>query len=107
MKEAGSLFDRDFLTKSAAFIEAQKKIPADNYDLYGYVDGNNAVSLLEDYLVNLSANYTYFLYQDSEKRLLPLLELTRHAFVSCSGGINFSGDAIEGTVTLTAKDIDE
>jgi hypothetical protein len=107
MKEAHDLFDRDFLIKSAAFIEAQKKISADNYDLYGYVDGNNAVSLLEDYLVNLSANYTYFLYQDSEKRLLPLLELTRHAFVSCSGGINFSGDAIEGTVTLTAKDLDE
>jgi hypothetical protein len=107
MKKAGGLFDRDLLVKSAPFIEAQKKIPATNYDLYGYVDGNNAVSLLEDYLVNLSANYTYFLYQDSEKRLLPLLELTRSAFVSCSGGINFTADAIEGTFTLTTKDLDE
>jgi len=62
---------------------------------------------LENYLVNLSANYTYFLYQDSEKRLLPLLELTRRGFVSCSGGVNFAPDAIEGTFTLTTKDIDE
>jgi hypothetical protein len=107
MKGAGELFDRDFLVKSPAFIEAQKKIASDKYDLYGYVDGNNAVSLLEEYLVNLSANYTYFLYQDSEKRLLPLLELTRGAFVSCSGGINFTADALEGTFTLTAKDLDE
>ncbi len=107
MEKAGGVFDRDLLVKSAPFIEAQKKMPADNHDLYTYVDGNNAVSLLEDYLVNLSANYTYFLYQDSEKRLLPLLELTRRSFVSCSGGINFSGDAVEGAFTLTTKDLDE
>ncbi|MBN2224358.1 MAG: hypothetical protein JW765_06745 [Deltaproteobacteria bacterium] len=107
MERAGGLFDRDFLVKSAPFIEAQKKIAADDYDLYAYLDGNNAVSLLENYLVNLSANYTYFLYQDSEKRLLPLLELTRRTFVSCSGGINFTADAVEGTFTLTTKDLDE
>jgi hypothetical protein len=107
MEKAAGIFDRDFLVKSAPFIETQKKTPAGDYDLYAYVDGNNAVSLLEDYLVNLSANYTYFLYQDSEKRLLPLLELTRRSFVSCSGGINFSGDAVEGAFTLTTKDLDE
>jgi hypothetical protein len=107
MSATGDLFARDPLTKSAPFTEAQKKTPAGNYDLYVYVDGNNAVSLLEDYLVNLSANYTYFLYQDSEKRLLPLLELTRRSLVSYSGGINFSADALEGSFTLTTKDLDE
>ncbi len=107
MKSTGGAFDRDFLVKTPAFIEAQKKVAADNYDLYGYLDGNNAVSLLENYLVNLSANYRYFLYQDSEKRLLPLLELTRRAFVSFSGGINFTADAVEGTFTLTTQDLDE
>ncbi len=107
MDKAGGLFDRDFLVKSAPFVQAQEKIPADRYDLYAYVDGNNAVSVLEDYLVNLSGNYRYFLYQDSEKRLLPLLELTRRSFVSFSGGVNFAADAVEGTFTLTTKDLDE
>lgn len=107
MTETAQLFDRDFLVNSAAFIDAQEKHPAGAYDLYGYLDGNNAVSLLENYLVNLSSRYTYFLYQDSEKRLLPLLELTRHALVSCSGGVNFAPDAIEGAFSLTAKDLDE
>jgi hypothetical protein len=107
MGKAGGLFDRDFLVKSAPFVEAQEKIPADGYDLYAYVDGNNAVAVMEDYLVNLSANYRYFLYQDSEKRLLPLLELTRRSFVSLSGGINFSADGVVGTFTLTTKDLDE
>lgn len=106
-EKTGDLFDRAFLVKSAPFVEAQKEIAAGDYDLYGYVDGNNAVSVLEEYLVNLSANYRYFLYQDSEKRLLPLLELTRRSFVSCSGGVNFTADAIEGTFTLTTRDIDE
>ncbi len=106
MTGAGGLFDRDFLVKSPAFISAQKDMPKDAYDLYLYVDGNNAMSLIEGYLVNISANYKYFLYQDSEKRLVPLVELTRRSFVSCYGGVNFSGDAIQGGFKIRVKDLD-
>jgi hypothetical protein len=106
MTGARALFDRDFLVKSPAFIAAQKDMPKDAYDLYLYVDGNNAMSLIEGYLVNISANYKYFLYQDSEKRLVPLVELTRRSFVSCYGGVNFGGDAIQGGFKIRVKDLD-
>jgi hypothetical protein len=106
MTKANDLFDRDFLAKSPSFALAAKEMPPGSFDLYLYVDGNNLMSIFETYLVNLSANTGYFLYRDSEKLLVPLAELTKRSFVSLSGGINFTSNAIEGRFRLATKDLD-
>ncbi|MBN1573138.1 MAG: hypothetical protein JW984_08080 [Deltaproteobacteria bacterium] len=107
INEAGGkkLFDEDFLVKSGAYLDAQKDLPLGNYDLYLYLSGENLTNTVEKYIINLNAHYRYFLYEDAEKRLIPLLELTRESFVSFYGGINFGQDAIEGKFRLVAKDL--
>jgi hypothetical protein len=102
---SGSL-DGDFLVKSPPYVDAQGDLPLSDYDLYLYLSGENLTNTVEKYIINLNAHYRYFLYEDAEKRLIPLLELTRGSFVSLYGGINFGRDAIEGKFRLVAKDLD-
>ena len=106
LKDQGDLFSSDFLLKTKAFSDSQTDLSADNYDLYLFVNGENSVSLLETYIVNLSAHYKYFLYRDAEKRFLPFLEHLRRSFVSFYGGINFEGEAIAGEFRLVVRDLD-
>ncbi len=106
LKDQGDYFSSDFLSKTKAFSDSQTDLSADNYDLYLFVNGENSVSLLETYLVNLSAHYKYFLYRDAEKRFLPFLEHFRRSFVSFYGGINFEGEAMAGEFRLVFRDLD-
>ena len=100
------LFDEDFLVKSGPYVDAQNDLPLGSYDLYAYLSGENLTNTVEKYIINLNAHYRYFLYEDAEKRFIPLLELTRQSFVSFYGGINFGEDAVEGKFRLVAKDLD-
>lgn len=100
------LFSGDFLVNSGPFIDAQKDLPVGEHDLYIYLSGENTATTIEKYLINLNVHYRYFLYEDAEKRFVPLLELTRESFVSFYGGVNFEGDAVKGSFRLVAKDFD-
>ena len=106
MDGAKDLVSRDFLVNSRAFIDSQKDLPIEDYDLYLFIDGEKMVSVVETYLVNLKAHYRYFLYEDSEKMIIPLLELSRESFVSLYGGLDFGVEAeggVKGTFHLSCE----
>jgi hypothetical protein len=92
------------LLETPAFVEAQKDLPLMEYDLALFVSGENIVSMVETYLVNLSDHYRYFLYQDAEKRFIPFLEYMRKSFVSFYGGVNFTEPALSGQFRLSVRD---
>ena len=94
------------LASSPVFSEAVKLLPPENYDIFLFVDGSRSVSLIETYIINLSSHFKYFLYQDAEKRFIPLLELTRSSFVTFYGGVAFKKDGISGEFKLVSRDID-
>jgi len=101
----GGAFADEFLTERPAFINARADLAPENYDIYLYIDGENAAVDAETYLVNLAEHYRYFLYKDAKDTMVPLLELVADGCESFYGGITLEGDGLRGEFRLSVSDI--
>ncbi|MBN1882750.1 MAG: hypothetical protein JW885_11295 [Deltaproteobacteria bacterium] len=98
-------FSGEFLAHRPAFSAATADLPPEAYDVYLYIDGENAAVDIETYLINLSEHYRYFLYRDAMETTVPLLELVKEGCEAFYGGIVLEGDGVRGEFRLTVSDI--